>query len=150
MLEKILSVLALTQQNLIFNITPVTESSKLVVSCQYGHCYVTNWLLLQRGVHCQTCQGQIKYEKEDIATTCGLFGYELLSESYENNKQKLSFRCENGHIFDMTWLNLSQGHRCPMCMKNKILIEDIISFASENGHTLETKEYKNNKQVLEF
>lgn len=44
-------------------------------------------------------------------------GYELLSCEYNGNKEKLSFKCPQGHVFNMAWTYFQQGRRCPSCAK---------------------------------
>lgn len=43
----------------------------------------------------------------------------LLSETYVNNKEKLSIKCENNHIFTMSFHDFKAGCRCRMCYKNR-------------------------------
>lgn len=42
-------------------------------------------------------------------------GYQLLSDSYVNNKQKLKVKCNKNHIFEINYDNFKQGKRCKEC-----------------------------------
>lgn len=43
-------------------------------------------------------------------------GYELLSKEFKNAcKDKMIFKCDKNHIFNMSWNSFQQGKRCPEC-----------------------------------
>ena len=42
-------------------------------------------------------------------------GYKLLSNVYENNRQKLDYICPKGHKHKISWSNWGKGARCPYC-----------------------------------
>jgi len=47
-------------------------------------------------------------------------GYQLLSTEYKNCKEYLSIKCDNGHLFNMTFDSFINGqHRCPICNTGK-------------------------------
>jgi len=39
---------------------------------------------------------------EEIKKYIESFGYQLLSDTYKNNQEKLGFRCPKGHSFEMS------------------------------------------------
>jgi len=80
-----------------------------------------------------------------------LEGYQLLSIKYQNAFQKLDYICSKGHKHNISWNSWQQGHRCPFCVGlGKPTIEFIKSEFVKEGYQLLTKEYKDNKQKLEF
>ena len=46
-------------------------------------------------------------------------GYELLSTQYNNNREKLKYRCDNGHVYEAIYNSFQQGYRCPHCNESK-------------------------------
>lgn len=42
----------------------------------------------------------------------------LLSNTFLNSNEKLTFQCCNGHIFEMAWKHYKQFHGCPCCKKS--------------------------------
>jgi very-short-patch-repair endonuclease len=40
----------------------------------------------------------------------------LLSAQYDRCHSKLEIKCPKGHIYEITWANFQQGHRCPYCL----------------------------------
>jgi len=78
-------------------------------------------------------------------------GYTLLTKEYKNSRQKLEYICSNGHKHSITWNAWRQGKRCLYCAKNrKKTIEEIREAFEAEGYTLLTREYKNNRQKLEY
>jgi len=78
-------------------------------------------------------------------------GYELLSSEYVNSKTKLKYICPEGHRHNITWQNWSANHRCPSCAGNiKLHIEFIKKSFEDEGYTLLSEEYINNRQKLNY
>jgi len=55
----------------------------------------------------------LEYVKEQFKEK----GYELLSKEYENNRQKLEYKCPKGHIGFITYINFYQGNGCLKCRR---------------------------------
>lgn len=83
-------------------------------------------------------------------------GYTLLSKRYVNNKEKLEYKCENGHINQVVWRHFKNKSQCPICYGLKLgnSNEEKIDFLKKEflkrGYKLLTKNYKNNIQKLEY
>jgi hypothetical protein len=80
-------------------------------------------------------------------------GYELLTETYDNNKQKLEYVCKMEHRHRVTWAGwgTSRKVRCPYCANNaKLNIEFIRAEFKKEGYILLTTVYKNAHQKLEY
>lgn len=80
-----------------------------------------------------------------------LKGWELLSDSYANSRDKLEFRCCNGHTHQIAWGSFQQGTGCGQCdgTFRKTLEEISLSFES-CGYTLLDDKYKNKDIPLKF
>ena len=79
-----------------------------------------------------------------------LEGYVLLTDVYENARQKLLYICPNGHHHAITWYNWFKGKRCYYCNKWKFSI-DIVRKAFElEGYELLSKVYHNTETKLRY
>ena len=77
-------------------------------------------------------------------------GYRCVSENYKNTREKLEFRCENGHRWFTTFRNFTENEaRCSACKRNKKL-EEAQRIAITNGGKCLSKEYINQNQNLEW
>jgi hypothetical protein len=79
------------------------------------------------------------------------FGYQLLSESYNDNKEKLKTVCPNGHIWHVRFNNFKSGARCCYCEGNiPLSIEYIRDYLKEENYELLSTEYQNNRTPLKM
>lgn len=63
-------------------------------------------------------------------------GYTLLSDSYDNVKQRLLVRCRNNHEYETTLKNFLAGARCKTCSianKTKIELKNIVAYINSEG-----------------
>lgn len=78
-------------------------------------------------------------------------GYMLLEDTYINAHSKMKYRCPEGHVHSMTWINWREEHRCPTCAgQTKPSIEVIKSEFEKEGYRLLSKEYINSKTKLYY
>lgn len=98
----------------------------------------------------------IEYVREFVRENAQ--GYTLLSKEYINNRTKLKFKCDKGHIFAMNFSDFKQNVRCSKCAnkkrveKQKLSIAYVKNFIHKNaaGYILLSEEYINNKTHLFF
>ena len=102
--------------------TLLTETYKngkeiLETLCPNGHIHKTSFNNFHKGQRCAKCYGKnIKYTYEQVKEIFSKEGCELLSTSYENCKQKLEYKCPNGHTHEITLDKfVNKGDRCPHC-----------------------------------
>ena len=93
---------------------------KLKFRCDKGHEYYTIWHRFKRGDRCSICANNKVLSIEYIKKYAEQFGYVCLSTEYVNNKHKLLFECDKGHIYETSWSVFSKktrigGYRCPIC-----------------------------------
>lgn len=80
-------------------------------------------------------------------------GYKLLSERYENNREKLEVECPRGHVFDITWNHFQRGSRCPECMiveggrKRRLTNFCVKSLVEEKGYELLSTYSKSSEKI---
>lgn len=135
----------------------INSSTHLIVQCSNGHKpYPVTFNNFKRNRRCPECANIIRGNTrrlsmenlEEYMSTCE--GYELLSETYQNNSLPLLFKCPKGHIFKMTWSHFSSGERCSECdITKKKTFEEVKSYIeSFEGYYLLSKQYINNQEKL--
>mmetsp|Transcript_22261 Transcript_22261/g.89838 ORF Transcript_22261/g.89838 Transcript_22261/m.89838 type:complete len:269 (-) Transcript_22261:196-1002(-) len=94
--------------------------------CSKGHEWEATPENVRRGSWCPTCRKQErKLTIDDMRKTAQKFGGTCLSETYVNIKEKLTWRCANGHVFEMAPNNIRRfsGSRkpswCPECSRQE-------------------------------
>lgn len=87
---------------------------------------------------------------EDIQRIVHFTGYHILSKSYSHHKEKLKWKCPEGHTFELSWNAFQMGQRCPHCFNTKLTIETIKAMVAIEGYNLESDKYVNNKYPLEL
>ena len=94
--------------------------TKLELLCPLGHKWNVPFNTFKKGHRCSICSGNKKMDYEYIKSFIEKEGYTLLSNTYKNNKGKLSIKCPNGHIYNISFDSFQQGHRCFDCGKHTI------------------------------
>jgi len=92
-----------------------------------------------------------RVEISDVRDLATERGGKLLTTDYENNHQKLLFRCKNNHEFETTYQIVKRGSWCPTCSGVKRhTIRDLQQFAeSKNGKCL-SDHYTNSLTKVEW
>lgn len=87
----------------------------LKCKCPEGHIVNISWGNWKAGNRCKYCAGKVKHTIDFVRDSFEAEGYVLLTKKYKNGKQKLKYKCGNGHVHEITWNNWQQGQRCPSC-----------------------------------
>ena len=123
------------------------------IQCNKGH--EAYWVRLdsfKTGSRCVSCcYDDKRFSFEYIKKYIESFKYELLSNEYKNNNNKLKIKCPIGHIFHMTFSHFKdREQRCPICSSNKYDFEYIKQYFNNYNYELlsEENEYKNNVSPL--
>jgi hypothetical protein len=115
----------------------IQARKKLSIQCPNGHIYESTYhnffTIKSRCPICFTDKIRNSYEKVKTSIESEM-GYILMSDSYQNNHEKLSVQCPNGHIFEMSYNGFQQGKRCPICWKENFFSreeKDILSYVQQ-------------------
>jgi hypothetical protein len=132
--------------------TYINVHNPLNFICPNGHTHKISFCAWKKGQRCKKCVDDFRrYSIELVRYYFYKEGYELLSDKYINNRQKLEVICPSGHITDCTFDNFRSGFRCKHCAKNvKHNIEFIREQFEKEGYELITKHYVNSKQKLKY
>lgn len=97
-----------------------------------------------------------KLTKDDVIQFCALNNLKFCSDNYIGAEYKYKFKCENGHIFERKYGNLTQNKICPTCRLdnrkyyNKLTIEKWAQICKNKNITILSREYKNARTALNF
>lgn len=110
--------------------------------------YQTKWDWLRAG---RRPENKPEISLDQVVSAAIREGYEVLSKSYQVNDSTLNWKCPEGHIYKQTWKTFKQGHRCPVCGKQKSsgfstskAEKEIASFIRNNNFKVE----ENNRTML--
>jgi hypothetical protein len=131
--------------------------SDITIQCDNGHIYTTEARVFLKGSRCPECAKiNRKFSYEFIKTEIEKTGYKLLSTNYINSGEYLEVECLNGHIYNTSWDNFKQGHRCMSCVNKEITdtlrftYEEVKNYLEQEGYTLISQEYHNSNEDLEM
>ena len=73
---------------------------------------------------------------EELISIAKEKGGSLLSKEYKGTDEKLSWACENGHVWETSPYYIKNGSWCPKCLGRGKNIEDMKKLANERGGTV--------------
>lgn len=127
------------------------NKQKLEFICPSGHKHEIKWNSWQQGCRCAACGGKLRKRISEIEREFASEGYNLLTFSYINNKQKLEYLCTHGHRSSIAWSDWKSGYRCAECagLKKYSLKEVRKAFEQEN-YKLIVSEYLNANAIMKY
>lgn len=100
--------------------------SSLELKCSEGHVWKNQFKnVVYRDQNCGTCENTKPLTIEEIRGRLDE-DYELITETYINNRQKLVMK-HLDHFYETTWQNYQRGHRCTICFSTRSAAEGEIS-----------------------
>lgn len=133
------------------------NKTKIKMKCPEGHEFESRFDNFKgKGNRCPICKGiksaqRQKYSLDYVKEHFKNRNYELLSERYINNRQKLKVRCPEGHLFDIPFGDFLAGHGCSECYGNKRHnYEYVKDFVEKRDYKLLSHNYINSKTKLEM
>jgi len=86
------------------------------IRCERGHLFKGNYGNTRKGHWCQKCANdRIKVGIERCKFIAKEYDGECLSKEYIDSREKLLWRCKDGHEFPASYNSVQQGHWCPDC-----------------------------------
>jgi len=123
------------------------NSDKMRWCCKEGHIWETSFSHIKNSKSwCSICNGNKKITIEE----CHLFaqnnGGECMSEKYNNNHEKMKWKCSKGHLWNASFGNIKNNKTwCVECSynKKKLTIEECRLFAKNKGGECLSEKYNN-------
>lgn len=110
------------------------SSTKLKWQCSEGHIWEAKPSGIKSGCWCPVCGGTKRHTILEMQQVALLKGGKCLSQSYKDNKTKLKWQCEKGHIWEARPNNIMVSSWCPTCSSNpKYTIKDMQDIAQQKG-----------------
>jgi hypothetical protein len=129
----------------------INSKTNLEWECSKGHHWMTNWDHIKRGHWCLYCSRLKKPDIQILKDKALEFKGELISNTYVNNRQKLTWKCQAGHKWDAPWSSVSRGSWCPKCYGNaKSEVKTLSDLAEKNKGTLIQQQITNTKQKIQW
>ncbi|MDC3119874.1 hypothetical protein OA430_02665 [Candidatus Pelagibacter sp.] len=129
----------------------ISNTLNLRWMCSDGHEWAATPKNIKKGRWCPKCAGKQPLTIQDMHNTAKERGGKCLSKKYINNKIKLKWMCDKGHIWKAKSDNVRSGSWCPECAGNiRLNIKDIHNHAEEKGGKCLSKKYINNRTKLKF
>jgi hypothetical protein len=126
-------------------------TSKIEVSCQHEHRFITCWNKIDQGRWCPVCGGSRRKSLVDCQNVASDHGGSCLSQVYVNAKTKLQWRCAYGHEWDASYNHIKTGTWCPVCAGNRRRpIQMFVDLARKKGGQLLSREYINSRTPLSW
>jgi len=125
------------------------HSDKIKFRCPNNHEYsysIGKWNIGFRCPYCSksfTWFGDIRkeFEKENLIVLTKEEEFKSLKET------KIKFRCMNGHIHQMKYIQFKRGTRCPYCKGSKTYYNDILECFEKEGYRILSKKYKAGQSI---
>jgi len=102
----------------------INAHTKLVWECKMGHQWRAMPLSIKNNNSwCLTCSGSKKLSIDIFHQIAALRNGKCLSGAYFNNREKLIFECQNGHVWKAAPVKIKNGKTwCPQCSRQKLVL----------------------------
>lgn len=129
--------------------------SKITVSCNFGHTYVSSLNAIKRIGKCSLCNKKQKKEEkalkyfEKMKNLLEKEGYSFISGTYVSAHSKLKIKCPQNHVYTVNSNNFKSGKRCPECKiyKNEEECRQIIEKITNNKFPKVKPDFLKNPQT---
>lgn len=140
----------------------VNNKTPLLWRCAEGHKWSARYYSIDRGTWCPKCAKRSSLylvQREGLKkarTLAKSRGGECLSDTYQNNKVPMSWKCNKNHKWFARCSNISQGRWCPKCARQKhkkktvVTLEKVRQLAAQKGGRCLSDVYKNNRTLLSW
>lgn len=124
----------------------INSMQKLLYECPNKHINEIAWHDFKKGHGCPDCAkeeraNKLRLDIQFIREQFSKRGYILLSSEYSHSKQKLRYKCDSGHVNEISWDYFNQGKGCPICGKKRGL-QKLRETLYKNGNAPCSKQQK--------
>lgn len=127
-----------------------SPNRKLKWRCRHGHEWEAHGYKVKRGNWCSVCSGVKKHTILDLRKVAKSRGGRILSTSYDNSHEILSWECAHGHRWEARFCDIKNNRSwCPFCSGKKTLIHMDELAREHEGVCLSTR-YTNSKTELKW
>ena len=95
----------------------INSFADLTWQCKEGHQWQANPNNIKKGTWCPACACQTKGTIDEMQEIAAERGGKCLSDTYTNNRTKLTWQCRQGHQWQARPFHIKQGSWCPACQR---------------------------------
>ena len=129
----------------------VNSATPLLWQCEAGHVWSAVPASIQKGSWCPDCAGVRRGTLEQMQQMAESRGGSCLSESYRNTATKLEWRCQTGHEWSATPLQIKKGHWCPFCARvARLTLHELHRIAVQKAGQCLSLEYLSSSKPLRW
>ena len=134
----------------------INANTKLKWQCKKGHIWESTPSSVRQGHWCLECSGSKKKNIYDMQHLAKMRGGKCLSTEYVNNKTKLKWECNKGHIWEAVPSSVATRTWCPVCgnnkshESNKLTIKEMQLIAQKRNGKCLSKKYIDSKSKLKW
>ena len=99
--------------------TYINCETKLTWKCSEGHTWQATPHMIKMGHWCPICAKLQLSTIEEMHKIANNFGGECLNNYYINGRTKLTWKCNEGHIWEAIPESIKNGSWCPICKESK-------------------------------
>ncbi|MCX6788651.1 MAG: hypothetical protein NTZ36_02080 [Candidatus Jorgensenbacteria bacterium] len=127
--------------------TYINGRKRLAFKCMKGHVWEATPVMIKFKTWCPDCGGTKRLEINQLQEISALRGGFCLSKKYINGRQKINWKCAQGHTWTATAPKIKFGRWCPHCMHRS---ENILNEMRHIAQNKEGKLISTNYQNLMF
>lgn len=120
----------------------------LEFECAEGHRFSVLPEKVFAGRWCSQCRLRGPDRLKEIQDIAAAHGGTCLSREYHPGREKMKFRCAEGHEWETACEQVRRGRWCPRCAGKGTTIEDLRRLAAEHGGRCVSRQYRHSRQPL--
>lgn len=122
----------------------INSNTKYLWGCEKGHQWLAKYDNVKNGSWCPECANNKKYTIEYCKFLASEKNGQCLSKEYKHKKNKLLWRCSEGHTWKSSLEKIKLGRWCHICSPSKPLsIRDCHNIAKKNNGKFLSPRYLN-------
>jgi len=139
-----------------FSYTLVSDSYKnnkikLETLCPNGHRWFVRWSDFRVGKRCPCETNNMPITKEVVIEVLKVYGFDLVSDTYVDNKTPIKIRCTHGHTTEMSYSHFYNRPHCSECWRKTLpTYSKIKEHFVVMGYTLLSDNYVGSKKLLRY
>lgn len=121
---------------------------RLEFECAAGHRFMGIPGSALNGTWCGTCKRRGSDRLRRIQEIAAERGGVCLSTEYRPARERMRFRCAQGHEWDASSHHINEGSWCPGCRHRTTTIADLNALVAEHGGRCVSKQYLDSRHAL--
>lgn len=121
---------------------------RLEFECAAGHRFEGVPEHVLKGTWCATCRRHSPDRLREIQEIAAKRGGVCLSTEYRPARERMRFRCAQGHEWEASSGHISEGSWCPKCRNRTTTLADLNALVAEHGGRCVSRQYFDSTHAL--